>query len=48
MGFDSSVRRSKQSALPIMDIEELVDAMKEKSVRAPLQILQVNSSQLID
>lgn len=33
MGFDASVRRSKQSTLPIMDIEELVESMKEKHVR---------------
>ena len=32
MGFDSYAKRSKQQVQPIMDIEELVTTMKEKTV----------------
>lgn len=32
LGFDAYAKRSKKQAQPIMDIEELVTTMKEKTV----------------
>lgn len=47
LGFDAYAKRSKKQAQPIMDIEELVTTMKEKTVSAG-RAIGLNSDRLDD